>query len=161
MEVGVEYIGVTVSFLCHDGQGRVLLNKRSRHCRDEHGHWDGGGGRVEFGETLQQALRREIREEYSAEIMTQTFLGYRDVFRQQAGQATHWLSLDYLVQLDPNQVKNNEPDKFDALEWFAWQELPSPMHSQFPQFVRQYGQQLEAVLGAASPLPPERPVSSG
>ena len=46
---GVDYIGVTVNFLVHDGNGRILLQKRSKQCRDEQGRWDIGGGAVEFG----------------------------------------------------------------------------------------------------------------
>jgi 8-oxo-dGTP pyrophosphatase MutT (NUDIX family) len=53
---GVDYIGTTVSFIVHDGKGRVLLQKRSQNCRDERGKWDIGGGAVEFGENSQMQL---------------------------------------------------------------------------------------------------------
>lgn len=49
---GIYHIGVTINFLVHDGNGKLLLQKRSINCRDEHGKWDIGGGAVEFGETL-------------------------------------------------------------------------------------------------------------
>ncbi len=143
MKKGFDCIGITVSFLCHDGEGNVLLNKRSVHCRDEHGHWDCGGGSVEFGQTIERTLRKEIKEEYNADVQSFEFLGYRDVFRVQEGQDTHWLSLDFLVKVDRAQVKNNEPHKFDELEWFKWGELPTPMHSQFPQFLKQYNQKIK------------------
>ena len=60
---GVDQIGVTVNFLVHDGNGRILLQKRSQQCRDEQGRWDIGGGAVEFGESLDDAVLRELREE--------------------------------------------------------------------------------------------------
>ena len=61
---GVDYIGVVCCFFCHDGNGKLLMHKRSKNCRDEIGVWDCGGGAMEFGEDFEQAARREIGEEY-------------------------------------------------------------------------------------------------
>jgi 8-oxo-dGTP pyrophosphatase MutT (NUDIX family) len=139
---GIDCIGVTVSFLCHDGQGNVLLNLRSVNCRDEHGRWDGGGGSMEFGDSAEATLKREIKEEYGADLLQFDFLGYRDIFREHNGVQTHWLSLDFKVLIDPAQVKNGEPHKFDDLRWFPLTQLPTPLHSQFPLFMKKYGSHL-------------------
>ena len=74
MKKGVDYTGVTVVFFCHDGKGNVLLSKRSEKCRDEHGTWDPGAGRLEFGHTIEDTLRREILEEYGARVLDYEFL---------------------------------------------------------------------------------------
>jgi len=63
---GIDHIGVTVNFFIHDGDGNVLLQKRSKNCRDEQGKWDIGGGAVEFGEELEEAVAREVKEELCA-----------------------------------------------------------------------------------------------
>ncbi len=63
VQKGVDFTGVTVVFLCHDGQGNILLSKRSTQCRDEHGTWDPGGGSIEFGDHVEDTLRREIAKE--------------------------------------------------------------------------------------------------
>ncbi|MBI5644758.1 hypothetical protein HY970_01540 [Candidatus Kaiserbacteria bacterium] len=81
MNRGVDYIGVTVSYLCHDGRGNYLFNKRGANCRDEQGKWDNGGGSLEFGLTIVENLKKEIKEEYCADVLEYDFLGYRDVFR--------------------------------------------------------------------------------
>jgi 8-oxo-dGTP pyrophosphatase MutT (NUDIX family) len=57
--VGVDYIGVGTCAVCHDGKGRVFLNRRGRKCRDEWGRWDNCGGRVEFGEEPEACVKRE------------------------------------------------------------------------------------------------------
>lgn len=140
---GIDFIGITVSFLCHDGKGNILLNLRSNNCRDEHGRWDGGGGGLEFGDTVEGTLRKEIKEEYCADVLEAEFLGYRDIFRQQDDIETHWVSLDFKVLVDPAQVKIGEPNKFDDIGWFSLSTLPSPMHSQFPKFMENYRRKFE------------------
>lgn len=142
MKKGEDYIGVTTTFLCHDGQGEVFLSKRSVNCRDEHGRWDCGGGSIEFGDTAEATVRKEIREEYGTEPLDIQFLGYRDVFREHAGRSTHWLSLDFRVLIRRDEARNNEPHKFDEVGWFRLDALPEPMHSQWPAFLEKYGHEL-------------------
>lgn len=138
MMKGEDFIGLTVSFLCHDGRGNVLLSLRGRAARDEHGRWDCGGGGVEFGDTAENTLRKEIAEEYCTDVLEARFLGYRDVFREKDGRRTHWLSLDYLVLVDSDKWGNGEPHKLESVEWFAFSKLPDPMHSQWPMFQEKY-----------------------
>ncbi len=146
MKKGEDYIGVTVSFLCHDGKGRVLLSKRGVNARDEHGRWDCGGGGVELDDTVEHTLRKEIQEEYLTAVLDATFLGFRDVFREQNGRKTHWLSLDYLALVDAEKWGNGEPHKLDDVQWFPFSELPEPMHSQWPLFLKQYRERLVQLM---------------
>ena len=64
MKKGEDYTGVSVVFFCHDGEGNWLLSKRSVNTRDEHGAWDPGGGGIEFGDSVEDTLGKEIKEEY-------------------------------------------------------------------------------------------------
>ncbi len=145
MKKGQDYTGITIVYLCHDGEGNVLLNKRSVNCRDEHGRWDCGGGGLEFGDTVDNTLKKEIFEEYRANIIDYEFLGYRDVHRENEGIKTHWLALDFKVKIDKETVANGEPHKFDAVEWFPLNSLPSPLHSQFPFLLEKYKDKLEYI----------------
>ncbi len=139
MKRGIDYIGNTVTFLCHDGEGNYLLAKRSVNCRDEHGTWDTGGGGLEFGDTVLDTLAKEIAEEYCTDIIEQEFLGYRDVHRMTPeGTPTHWIALEFKVLVDRTKVAIGEPHKFDELGWFTLDALPSPLHSQLPNALEQY-----------------------
>ncbi|MFA6416530.1 MAG: NUDIX domain-containing protein [Candidatus Paceibacterota bacterium] len=138
MKKGEDFTGVTIVYLCHDGESNFLLNKRSINCRDEHGTWDPGGGGLEFGDTVENTLRKEIAEEYSTDILGYEFLGYRDVHREHNGQKTHWIALDFKVLVDKTKVQNGEPHKFDEIAWFRLDALPAPLHSQFPKFLELY-----------------------
>lgn len=142
MKKGEDYTGVSVIFICHDGGGNYLLHKRSVNCRDEHNCWDIGGGGLDFGHTIESVLRREIQEEFGCEVLDYETLGFRDVHREHEGKKTHWIAIDHKVLVDRTKVKNNEPHKFDELEWFCLEDFPEPMHSQWPIFLNQYKDRL-------------------
>lgn len=145
MKKGEDYTGVAIVYACHDGNGNFIFSKRSTQCRDEHGAWDIGGGGLDFGDTVESTLRKEIREEYCTDVLDYEFLGYRDVHRIQNDQKTHWVALDFKVRVDASKVGNGELHKFDAVEWFPLHELPSPLHSQFPTFLEMYRERLEKI----------------
>jgi len=143
MEKGINYIAVGVVFFCHDGKGNVLLNKRSKKSRDEYETWDLGGGSIEVGERIMTALKREVKEEYCADIINSESLGFRDVHRiDEQGSKTHWIALDFKVLIDRKKVKNGVPDKHSEIKWFKFNNLPKPLHSQFSFFLQKYKDKL-------------------
>lgn len=141
---GIDHVGVTVVFFCHDGEGNFLFSKRSENCRDEHGRWDPGAGGLELGDTVEETLEKEIAEEYCTDVIDKEFLGYREMHRVHAGIKTHWIGLDFLVHVDRSKVQNGEPHKFTELGWFRLDALPEPIHSQFPKFFEMYEDRIRA-----------------
>jgi 8-oxo-dGTP diphosphatase len=126
-------IRTAICFMCHDGKGNYLLQWRSKNCRDEQDRWDCGGGGLKFGEKAEDAVRREVTEEYGTSPVKAEFLGYRDVLREQNGTLTHWVTLDFRVELDSKKVTIGEPHKVDKLRWVTIPELliiSEPVHSQ-------------------------------
>ncbi len=99
LKKGIDYVGVTVVYFCHDGNGRFVMAKRKNTTRDEFGRWDIGGGGLEFNDTVEGTLRKEIKEEYCADVLDYEFLGYRDVHREHEGKPTHWVALDFKVRI--------------------------------------------------------------
>ncbi|MGN6030953.1 MAG: NUDIX domain-containing protein [Thermomicrobiales bacterium] len=121
---------VSCVFICHDGAGRILLARRSPGARDEHGAWDTGAGGIEIGETFEEAVSREVMEEYGATAQEITLLGVRNVIRHDP--LTHWVALVFAVRIDPAEARIVERHKFDAIDWFTPDALPTPLHSQTP-----------------------------
>ena len=70
-------------------------------------------------------------------------MGFRDVHRELMGKPTHWVALDFKVLVDPKNVKINEPHKFDDIGWFNLENIPQPVHSQFPEFLEKYMDKLK------------------
>lgn len=133
MKKGVDFIGVTCVFFCHDGKGNLLMHKRSKNCKDEQGNWDVGGGALEMGEEWEDCVRREVKEEYCTDILDLHFAAVTNVLRENNGVKTHWIALTFAVLVDPKQVKIGEPEKMDDIGWFSKNNWPSPLHSQTPR----------------------------
>lgn len=146
---GVSFTGVTTVFFCHDGTGRILLAKRSKNARDEHGAWDPGAGGLKHGQAVEDNMRRELMEEYGVEPIRTEFIGYFDAFRETpGGLPTHWVAMCFAVHVDPTQVRIGEPDILEEIAWFDLDNLPTPLHSQFDKFMELHGDKLRRILAA-------------
>ena len=61
-----------VAAIIHDAQGRIFATQRG--YGEWKDWWEFPGGKVEAGESPEEALKREIREELSTEICIERFL---------------------------------------------------------------------------------------
>lgn len=96
--------------------GRLLAARRDRGTYQ--GFWEFPGGKVEPGESDEQALTRELREELGISVSIGEQIGGAWSLAQ--GHTMHV----YRVDLPPNQ----EPqplDGHDQLRWLAGQEIDS------------------------------------
>jgi 8-oxo-dGTP diphosphatase len=84
---------------------------------------------MEFGETFEETVRREIREEYCVPVKSLKQIGVFNVLRDNGGVATHWVKVLFLVEISPKNVKIGEPEKMDEIGWFAINKLPKSLHS--------------------------------
>jgi len=65
-----------VKALIPDGD-LILIVRRSERARGHHGLWELPGGRLEFGETPEEAIVREVREEAGLEIRESVIRSFR------------------------------------------------------------------------------------
>lgn len=140
---GIDYIGITTPFYCNNGKGLFVMHKRSKNCRDEIGTWDFGGGKVEFGQELEESVLREVQEEYGCEGVIQEQLPPHSILREIDGKSTHWLAIPFFVKVDLKKVKNNEPNKIDTLDFFRLSVLPTPIHSGVQKTMSRYKKYFE------------------
>jgi len=106
-------------------KGAILLVKRDR--EPARGQWSLPGGRVELGETLREALVREVREETSVDVEIDGLIGVAErVVRNDDGEISfHYVILDYVCAARTTAVKAGD-DVSDA-RWIPVGEL-ADMH---------------------------------
>lgn len=146
MNIGVDFIGVTTPFYCHDGKGNLLMHKRTMQCRDEHGRWDTGSGKLDFGISLEENVLKEVLEEYGCTGVIQEQLPAHDIFREQNGVKTHWIAVPFFILVNPAEVKNGEPHKIEELKWYRLDQLPEPLHTGFAYTFNRYRSFFEKYL---------------
>src|SRR5271169_1959359 len=122
MKRGIDYIGVGVGALIIDPDGRLFLAKRGPLARNERGLWEFPGGSVEFGETLANALIREMQEEFGVEILVGHLLDVVDHILPEEGQ--HWVSPTYICKIKSGFPTILEPEKCSEIGWFGIDKFP-------------------------------------
>ncbi|MFI7390780.1 NUDIX hydrolase [Streptomyces tendae] len=109
----------TVGAVILNREGRAFAQKRSRDRRLFPGAWDIVGGHVEEGETLLEALAREVGEETGWRLThVRRFLGTATWTGDDGGGLRH--EADYLVEVDGDlDHPSLEWSKHSAYGWFG------------------------------------------
>lgn len=95
-----------VGALIFNQEGKILLITSFK--------WKGKysipGGHIEIGETIEQALKREIKEETNLDIFDIKFLTLQEfIFGEEFYEKRHFIFLDYICKTkDANVVLNKE-----------------------------------------------------
>jgi ADP-ribose pyrophosphatase YjhB (NUDIX family) len=98
--------------------GRCLLVRRAH--APASGLYTLPGGRVEWGEPLNEALAREIREETSLDIEILGLAGWREILPTQSGSG-HYVILPFAAHWRSGDVILN--DELDDARWLLPNEI--------------------------------------
>ena len=113
----------TVGALIRDDSGRMLLFKTAKWS----GMWGIPGGKIEWGEPSEEALRREVREETGLEIERIQFVMVQDsIASTEFYREAHFILLNYTCLALPGQsvTLNGEAQEFVWVHWEQAFELP-------------------------------------
>lgn len=133
---GKDYIGVGVGAMIFDAEGKVFLAQRGPEARNERGTWEFPGGRVNYGETLVEAILREIHEEYGLRIEVEALLDVIDHLLPEEGQ--HWVAPTYIARHVSGEAVILEPQKCTGIGWFELDDLPAPLSLVSTENLRNY-----------------------
>ena len=95
--------------------GKILLVRRAR--EPARGVYTFPGGRVEFGESLTDALTRQIREETGLEIEIVGLVGYREALPPRTGGHGHFVILPFAARWVSGEIALN--DELDDARWLS------------------------------------------
>ncbi len=89
-------------------EGRILIVRRAR--PPAHGLYTLPGGGVELGETLEEAVMREVREETALEVRPVALAGYRQAIARDAKGTVerHFVILPFAARWISGEVSLNE-----------------------------------------------------
>ncbi len=116
-----DHLGVCI-IVVQSQTGKVALGQRKGGYAA--GAYGLPGGRVEFGENLDQAADRELWEETGQSAGCLQKLGAVREFRSTQYTFTHFI---YVKRDFAGELVNAEPDKCEGWEWYSLQELPGSL----------------------------------
>jgi len=102
-------------------QGEILLAKRA--FAPKKGYWDLPGGFIEFGESAEDAITREIKEELGINLSGFSYLGsYPDRYYYK-GINYHTLAFEFYGTIKTQQL--HPADDVSEIKFFTWDNLPT------------------------------------
>jgi 8-oxo-dGTP diphosphatase len=96
-------------------EGEILLEKRGN--EPARGQWTIPGGVVEVGESLQNALLRETKEETGLDVKSSALIDVVDQVHLDRDRKIeyHYIIIDYVVEVKPGELKTGSDA--DELVW--------------------------------------------
>jgi len=141
MKIGFDYIGVGCGALIVNDKNETLLQKRTSKSRNGAGFWSKPGGGVEFGEKVEDTVKRELKEELGIDVEIIKFLCFTDDILKSDNQ--HWITLNYLAKIIGGEVQNLEPEKHEEVRWFSLDSLPDKTMQNTIDAVKEYSKSIK------------------
>jgi ADP-ribose pyrophosphatase YjhB (NUDIX family) len=124
----------SIAAICHDDAGRVLLVREI-----DSGKWSTPGGVIEPGESPEESVCRELREETGAEVRVEKLLGavggpeFQKTYSN--GDRLSFVSLIYQVTIIGGELVADGEETSDV-GWFTSEELDELPKEAFLQSLR-------------------------
>jgi len=136
MELGKDCIGVGCGAIIINDNNEVLLLKRSENSRTEPGTWSRPGGAVEYGESLKQAVEREVFEETNVKVEVIRFLEITENIHEDK----HWIAIGFLAKYISGEpeIPEKEKHKHDEIRWFKIDSLPENINNYTRNAINKY-----------------------
>jgi len=114
----IQKIGVT-AFIRNEG--KVLLMKRSQKEKFLPGYWEMPGGKVEFGEDINEAVTREVKEEANLDVKV---VGPYAAFSYISDDGNrHTTDIQFLVEVTGDATNLKIADAHNEAKWFGREEI--------------------------------------
>ena len=111
--------------LIRDGSGKILLQKRlDPEIPEAHKKWEFPGGRIDFGESAEETVVRECREEVGCEVAVKRLLPHigSKVWSRTDGVDWHVIVLCYEMSFISGTPRPSDK-KVSEVAWFSREEI--------------------------------------
>ena len=108
-----------------DKDGRIMIDQRIGDALEKvNGLWEVPGGKLEFGETPEQAIRREILEEIGCRVKVKKLIPYTDVGTlEYPEKLQHTVVFYYVCELVDDGCVEAHDHKIGGFRWVKPEEL--------------------------------------
>ena len=113
---------IAAGIVLNEQKNKILLIKRADLMWGD--VWSIPGGHIEYGETVDEALKRELKEELNLEISDTKFLCYEE-FSVPTKRNKYFISLNFIVLAKERIVPNEE---IKEAGWFDVSKLSEINH---------------------------------
>lgn len=114
----------------------IILNKENKILLCKSHKWQNKfvipGGHIEYGERMENALKREILEETGLIIYDLRLLSIQECIQSDSfSEEKHFISIDYLCRTNNDTVKLN-----DEADSFVWAEIKDILNYELGGYIR-------------------------
>ena len=122
--------------------GKVLLGKRHEEPKKAssslhgEGTWTLPGGKLDFGESFEDAAFREVLEETGIKIDKKS-LRMISIANDRVSDA-HFITIGFLAEYFSGEPEAMEPDEITEWRWFSFSALPKPIFPPSEKMIKNY-----------------------
>ena len=118
-----------------DAEGSILLVRYRDHRDTNQAYWATPGGRIEVGETPEEAAERELREETGLHARIGALLWKQSFSWDSPAGYTEQSEAFYLVRLAERrpEVRNTSPEPIEIHRWWSTAELGQALETVYPE----------------------------
>jgi len=113
---------------------KILLGKRNEGNVLGGDSWTCPGGKLEFGENIIDAAKREAEEETSIKVNEMKLISVSN----DIAYSNHFVTLGFLCKEFEGQPKIMESNKITEWKWFSLDELPKPLFLPSEKLINNY-----------------------
>ena len=88
------------------------------------GEWCFPGGHLDFGETMESCVRREVKEETGLDVGKVGLISIADEMRYINSDGKHYVNIGFSAEYIEGEPKVMEMDKCVEWRWFSLDDLP-------------------------------------
>jgi 8-oxo-dGTP diphosphatase len=122
--------------------GKVLLGKRhddpakADSQLEGAGKWTLPGGKLHFGESFEEAAKREVKEETGIKLNDAEVIAVNN----DVVETAHFVTVSLLSEDFEGEAQIMEPDEITEWQWFNLENLPSPLYFPTEKTIANYQQ---------------------
>jgi len=101
---------------------KILLCRLSKDVSDKAGYWTLPGGGLDFGESPEEAMMREVKEETGLSVKPKALLAVDSLVIESGDSSNHGIRIIYQAHNIKGEISFEENGTSDKCQWFKQKE---------------------------------------